>query len=33
MIVLYYMNGASLQNAFAIHANNNQNKFQLNVVS
>jgi hypothetical protein len=33
MIVLYYMNGASLQNAFAIHANNNQNKFQLQVVS
>lgn len=33
MIVLYYMNGASLQNAFAIHANNNQNKFQLQIVS
>jgi hypothetical protein len=33
MICLYYMNGASLQNAFSIHANNNQNKFQLQIVS
>jgi hypothetical protein len=33
MIVLYYMNGASLQNAFSIRGNNNQTKFQLQIVS
>jgi hypothetical protein len=33
MIVLYYMNGASLQNAFAIHGVLNTTKFQLQVVS
>lgn len=33
IICLYYMNGASPSNAFAINANNNQNKFQLQVVS
>lgn len=33
MVVLYYMNGASINNAFAINANNNQNKFQLQIVS
>lgn len=33
MICLYYMSGATPSNAFAIHANNNQNKFQLQIVS
>jgi hypothetical protein len=33
MICLYYMSGATPSNAFSIHANNNQNKFQLQVVS
>jgi hypothetical protein len=33
MICLYYMSGATPSNAFSIHANNNQNKFQLTVVS
>ncbi len=33
MIVLYYMNGASLQNAFSIRGNINQTKFQLQIVS
>jgi hypothetical protein len=33
MIVLYYMNGASLQNAFAIRGVLNTTKFQLQVVS
>jgi len=33
MICLYYMSGATPSNAFAIHGNNNQNKFQLTVVS
>ena len=33
MACLYYMNGGSLTNAFAIHAVLNTNKFQLNVVS
>ena len=33
MIVLYYMCGASLANAFSIKAVQNINKFQLNIVS
>ena len=33
MAVLYYMCGASLANAFSIHAIQNVNKFQLNIVS
>lgn len=33
IVCLYYMNNASLNNAFAINANNNQNKFQLQIVS
>lgn len=33
MICLYYMSGATPANAFAIHGNNNQNKFQLQIVS
>jgi hypothetical protein len=33
MIVIYYMNNASLQNAFAIHAVLNVNKFQLQIMS
>jgi hypothetical protein len=33
MIVIYYMSSASLQNAFAIHAILNTNKFQLQIVS
>jgi hypothetical protein len=33
MICLYYMSGATPSNAFAIHATNNQNKFQLTIVS
>jgi len=33
MACLYYMNNASLTNAFAIHAILNTNKFQLNIVS
>jgi hypothetical protein len=33
MACLYYMNGASLNNAFSIHAVQNVNKFQLQVVS
>jgi hypothetical protein len=33
MIVLYYMNGASLQNAFSIRGTLNVSKFQLQIVS
>jgi len=33
MACLYYMNNASLTNAFSIHAILNTNKFQLNIVS
>jgi hypothetical protein len=33
MICLYYMSNALPNTAFAIHGNNNQNKFQMTVVS
>lgn len=33
IICLYYMSGATPSNAFAIKGNNNQNKFQLQIVS
>jgi hypothetical protein len=33
MIVLYYMNGASLQNAFSIRGTLNVSKFQLQIMS